>query len=231
MGLRIAVVGQPTKGKSTGIYPNPDYNIIGLDPKKTILITFSGKQAPVRSANKLYPNNVKITDGGNNLHLRDVKALPQIIKYISENRPEITNLVLEDAQYSMSLDFMARSKEKGYDKFVDIGVAFVNWMTEAQNSRPDLKVFVIWHPEADKNGEFKMKTVGAMIDNYLTMEGLMDIILYADCERGMDGKMEYYYITNNDGTYPARTPMDMFPESRIPNDLGIVVSAIEEYYN
>lgn len=163
MGLRIAIVGEPTKGKSTGIYPNDQYKIKGLNPKETVILSFSGKQAPVKGANVLYPKDKKITEGGNHAHITDVKLLPKIIKYISDNRPEIKNIVLEDAQYSMSLDFMNRAKEKGYDKFTDIGVAFANWMTEAQNSRENLNVFVIWHPEKDKDGEFKMKTIGNMV--------------------------------------------------------------------
>jgi len=231
MGLRIAIVGEPTKGKSTGIYPNPEYNIKGLAPEETVLLSFSGKQAPVRGANRLYPKDVKISEGGNHIHVTDVKTLPKIIKFISDDRPKVKNIVLEDAQYSMSFDFMNRAKEKGYDKFTDIGVAFANWMTEAQNSRDDLKVFVIWHPEKDKDGEYKMKTIGNMVDAYLTPEGLMDIILYATCSKGANGVMEYNYITNNNGTFPARSPIGMFDTITIPNDLGYVSDKINEYYN
>lgn len=70
-----------------------------------------------------------------------------------------------------------------------------------------------------------------MIDNYITIEGLMDIILYADCEKGADGKMKYFYITNNDGVFPARSPIGMFEEERIPNDLGLVADSIDKFYN
>ena len=64
----------------------------------------------------------------------------------------------------MSLEFMARAKEKAYDKFVDIGVNFSNWMIEAQNSRDNLKIFIIWHPDKDKDGNYCMKTVGNMVN-------------------------------------------------------------------
>lgn len=59
----------------------------------------------------------------------------------------------------------------------------------------------------------------------------MDIILYATCSKGSDNKMIYQYVTNNDGVYPARTPAGMFNETYIPNDLGLVSSKIDEYYN
>ena len=131
----------------------------------------------------------------------------------------------------MSSEFMARAKENGYGKFTDIGVNFSNWAKEVQNAREDLNVWIIWHPEKNADGTFKMKTVGAMIDNYLTMEGLMDMILYADCEKGTDGKMKYHFITNNDGKFPARTPSGMFEDIYIPNDLGFVKDQINKYYN
>ncbi len=68
------------------------------------------------------------------------------------------------AQYSMSSEFMARVKEKGYDKFTDIGVNFAAWMTEVQKSRSDLLCWIIWHPEKDRDGEYKMKTIGNMVE-------------------------------------------------------------------
>jgi len=103
-------------------------------------------------------------------------------------------------------------------------------MKSAQESRDDLNVFVIWHPEKDKDGEYKMKTIGNMVDAYLTPEGLMDIILYADCQKNAKGEMEYYYITNNDGVFGARSPIEMFESLHIPNDLGYVKDKIDEFY-
>lgn len=231
MGLKIAVVGEPTKGKSTSILPNQDLNIQGLDPKETIIISFSGKQLPVKGANKLYPRDIKLSEGGNFLHCTDVKTLPDIINFINEKRKEIKNIVLEDAQYSMSFEYMNRAKEKTYDKFVDIGVNFAKWMKMIQDSREDLYLWVIWHPEIGSLGSLKMKTVGNLVDNYLTMEGLMDHILYANCEKGADGNMEYYLVTNNDGVFPSRTAPGMFTELHVKNDLGFIRSKIENYYN
>ena len=230
MGQRIAIVGKPTKGKSTSVLPNADLNIKGLNPEETIILTFSGKMLPIRGANKLYPSDKKISEGGRFMHLTDVKHLPQIIQFINNNRPEIKNIVLEDMQYSMSNEFMARAKEKGYEKFTDIGVNFATWMKLLQDSREDLFTWIIWHPEEDKNGDLKMKTIGNMVDTYLTPEGLMDLIFYADCEKSADNKMNYFLVTNNDGVYPARTAPGMFEGLHIPNDLGKVRDAIEEYY-
>jgi hypothetical protein len=230
LGQRIAIVGAPTKGKSTSYLPNPDIGVIGLNPAETVVITFSGKQLPVRGANKIYPKDKKISEGGNFMYCKDVKDLPAIITYISDKRPEIKNVVLEDMQYSMSNEYMARAKENGYNKFVDIGVNFASWMKKVQDSRDDMFCWIIWHPENAEKGLYNMKTLGNMIDSYLNPEGLMDLIFHADCEKSSDNKMKYYLVTNNDGRYPARTPSGMFEELHIPNDLGKVRKAIEEYY-
>ena len=117
------------------------------------------------------------------------------------------------------------------DKFTDIGVNFAAWTKAVENSRDNLFCYIIWHPEKDSEGNFKMKTIGKMVNDYLTPEGLLDIILYASCEKTADGKMDYFFVTNNDGTFPARTAPGMFDTLKIPNDLGLVRSKIEEYYN
>jgi len=113
MGLRIAIVGQPTKGKSTGIFPNTTLGIKGLNPAETIILSFSGKQLPIKGSNTLYPKGSKLSEGAKYMHVQDVKLLPAMIEYISSKRPEIKNVVLEDCQYSMSMEFMGRAKEKG----------------------------------------------------------------------------------------------------------------------
>ena len=96
MGQRIAIVGEPTKGKSTSLLPNKDLKIEGLNPLETIIISFSGKQLPVKGANLLYPRDKKISEGGRFWHCTDVKTLPKVIDFIDKNLPNIKNIVLED---------------------------------------------------------------------------------------------------------------------------------------
>ena len=194
MGLKIGVIGEPTKGKSASIMPNENLGLKGLNPAETVILSFSGKQLPVKGANSLYPRDLKISEGGRFLHVKDVKSVPSIVKFISEKRPEIKNIVMEDAQYSMANEFMARAKESGYGRFTDIGVNFAAWMTAVENSREDLYCYIIWHPEKNSSGDYQMKTVGKMVQDYLTPEGLLDIILYADCEKDSSSNMKYFFI-------------------------------------
>lgn len=73
-----------------------------------------------------------------------------------------------------------------------------------------------------------MKTVGKMINDYLTLEGLFTVILYSRVTND-NNKIQYQFITNNDGQYPGKSPYGMFKELYIKNDLGYVSEKIDEY--
>jgi hypothetical protein len=74
-----------------------------------------------------------------------------------------------------------------------------------------------------------MKTVGAMVDAYLTLEGLFTVVLYTTVNKVGDNKINYQFVTNNDGKYPAKSPYGMFKDIYIQNDLGFVSDSIDKY--
>lgn len=128
---------------------------------------------------------------------------------------------------------MERAKEKGFDKFTEIAQNAYRVIKTANNLREDLTVVIMTHSEntGDKlNPYYKMKTIGRMLDNVITLEGLFNYVLFTTVmkEDGKDG-MSYMFITNSDGTCTAKTPMGMFPELYIPNDLDFVIKTIKEY--
>jgi len=133
------------------------------------------------------------------------------------------------AQYIMAFEFMRRAKESGYGKFADLGVNLAKVVEAARVSRNDLKVYFLWHPEVDREMGYKMKTVGKMVTDYLTLEGLFSVILYTKVSKGADNKIHYEFVTNTDGQFPAKSPIGMFSELYIPNDLGIVSELIDKY--
>jgi hypothetical protein len=89
---------------------------------------------------------------------------------------------------------------------------------------------VLTHQELDDDGSYKIKTVGKMLDNKITIEGMFTVVLYAhqEFDKGVTKKM---FVTNYDGRYPAKSPIGMFEDLVILNDLGIVVKKVQEYYN
>lgn len=222
----VAIVGKSGSGKSTSISKTPELNIEGLDPKKTVIINVAGKDLPIRGWKKLYSG--KISEGGNYLESSSPDIISNAIKYLNDSRPDIENVVIDDGQYIMAFEFMQRAKESGYGKFADLGVNLGKIVTAAKNASR-LKVFFLWHPEEDKETGYKMKTVGKMVDDYLTLEGLFTVILYTFVQKQGDGKINYTFVTNNDGKHPAKSPVGMFKELYISNDLGKVAKAIDTY--
>ena len=155
-----------------------------------------------------------------------------ILNYINTKRPEIKNVILEDTQYLMAFEAMDRAQEKGFQKFTDLAQKFYSVLKAGISMRDDLNVIMTCHSEnigtADEP-QYKIKTLGKMIDNMITVEGLFTYVLFATIIDGEDGKPAYVFQTHSDGTTTAKTPMDCFEEDYIPNDLQYVIEKIAEY--
>ena len=74
-----------------------------------------------------------------------------------------------------------------------------------------------------------MLTAGKMIDKQIKLEGLFTVVLYAITETKGD-KTEYFFITNKYKKYPAKSPMGMFKELKISNNMKEVIETVNEYY-
>lgn len=143
------------------------------------------------------------------------------------NNPNLKRYVIDDSQYLLVNEFFDRAKEQGYQKYTDMALAFRNLIHDINRKAPDDVVFYfLHHTEYDTNsGKIKAKTVGKMIDQYLTLEGCFDIVLLAQT----DGK-EHYFITQSDGLTTAKSPAEMFPGIKIDNDLKAVDDALRAYW-
>jgi hypothetical protein len=228
MSELIGVAGESGTGKSTACR--------GLDPKETAIVNCVGKPLPIKGWKKNYtPFNGK-EKSGNYYSSDNTGNIIKFMKHISEERPEIKNIVIDDWQYTMSNEFMRRSGEKGFEKFTEIGKNAWSTLNVGKALRENLNVFVLTHSDTVP-GEFgakptiKIKTIGKLLDDKINPAGLFTVLLFTDVHTKDNGEIEYRFVTNNDGTYPAKSPMDMFDDKYIPNDLGMVVSKMEEYYN
>lgn len=227
MASGVLIVGPSGSGKSTSIR--------NLDPKETFIINVLNKDLPFKGWSKNYSEFNKENPKGNILFSNNFTTIANAIKYINESRPEIKNIVIDDFQSTMGLEYARRVKEAGFGKFQDIlsGVsAIINAVKDA--SRKDLIVYLMSHPETevDANGNkiTKAKTVGKGVDQYITIEGMFTIVLYT-ASRKKDKEVDYFFTTQTDGSNTAKSPMEMFSTYEIPNDLNIVRKAIIEYYS
>ena len=130
-------------------------------------------------------------------------------------------LVIDDSQYLLANEFFDRANEKGFDKFTTIAANFrdlIHFINEIEED--DKIVYFLHHSELDQDGKEKVKTIGKMLDEKLTVEGCFDIVLY--CQ-------DYKFFTQSNGQSVAKSPEGMF-ELEIPNDLKAVNDTIRNYY-
>lgn len=217
----IGIVGPTGTGKSTSIKH--------LDPKETYIINVAKKELPFKGAEKLYNAENK-----NYKEVDDANEITRLLKTISEKAPHIKNIIIEDSNYIMGFNMMAKATEVGFTKFTLMARDMVELFREARRLRDDLKVFYFTHPETIEDGGeivgYKIKTAGKMIDNQIVLEGLLTVCLYTFVEDTKDGAGNYYFLTNRFRKYPAKSPDGMFDEIKIPNNLQTVVDKINEYY-
>lgn len=216
MNNAILIIGESGTGKSTSIRTLP--------PEETFIINVLGKPLPFRGSNKKYIPLVK--GEGNMFSSDDFRRIQDCITYVNSKRPDIKYLIIDDLGYTIQNDYMRKALMKGYEKYTEMGKQFGEIIDTVKSLRDDLFCFITMHVTSDNQGRTKPKTVGKMIDEHVCIEGRFSYVLHTLV---VDG--EYRFITNNDGVHMAKMPMDMFPSQTIPNDLMIVVEAINAYQN
>lgn len=199
MGIPVLILGSSGSGKSTSMR-NFEVDEVGI----------------FNVASKPLPFRKKIPKIDNATYNKIYKVLKE---------PKLKKYVIDDSQYLMAFESFDHAKETGYGKFTNMALNFRNLIDYIIRGTPDdVIVYMLHHTEVTEDGKLKAKTLGKMLDNQLTVEGLFSIVLLCQVEGS-----EHYFITNSDGTNPAKSPMEMF-ELKIDNDLKMVDSTIREYY-
>lgn len=210
MSKPVLVLGDSGSGKSASLR--------SLDPAQTLLIQALRKPLPFRNqwkerSDATPEGNVFVTD-----QTRDISMLMQGTKR--------KVIVIDDFQYVMANEFMRRCDERGYDKFTEIGRHAWDILCLASALPADVRVYILTHTDMDDNtGRIRAKTIGKMLNEKITVEGMFTIVLRAVCRDG-----EYLFQTKNGGSDPVKAPFEMFKDDLIPNDLAAVDAAICAYY-
>lgn len=218
----IGIVGETSTGKSTSLKH--------LNPDETYIINVAKKELPFKGSEKMYNTEKK-----NYKEVDDALEIARLLKTISDKASHIKNIVIEDSNYIMGFNMVAKATETGYQKFSLMAKDMVDLFRTARTLREDIIVFYFTHPEViEDSGEiigYKMKTAGKLIDNQVLLEGLMTVCLYTFVEEQKDGTANYNFVTNRFRKFPAKSPSGMFDEIKIPNNLQLVVDKVNEYYN
>ena len=227
MAQGVLVIAESGAGKSTSIET--------LEPKETFIINVANKPLPFKGWKKKYTIWSKENLTGNMYDKATPESIEACIKYVNEKRPEIKTLVVDDFQYMSSFEFFDKAEEKGYEKFTKIGAHLAKIVRMPKDLREDLVVIFLTHAEesSDMEGKrkFKAKTIGKMVDEKLTLEGLFSIVLFGKVKKDKDGVIRYIFETQTNGENTCKSPKGMFPTFEIPNDLNYVVKCIKDYEN
>ena len=199
MGVHVLIYGHSGSGKSTSLR-NFAADEVGV-------INVSGKPMPFRE--KL-PYAVK----------SDAREIQSIIRGGTRRA-----YVIDDAQYIMSFEEMD-TRLTGYDKWNAIGYGFIGLVRSVSTLPDDTIVYFLMHSEVGDDGRMKAKTLGKLIDNHYTLEGLFPVVLMA-----CSSKERHWFATANDGSTTVKAPMGMFEQDEIDNDLKAVDAAIREYWS
>lgn len=210
MSTAVLILGNSGSGKSTSLR--------NLDPAKTLVIQCIKKPLPFRSAG--WKTRETLRSEGNVIRTDEPALIEKIMRKSSH---EI--VVVDDYQAVMVNELMSRSSEKGYDKFTDIGKNAWNIFRAAGDLAENRRVYILAHTQTDDFGSVRMKTVGKMVDQTIVPEGFFTIVLRTEVVNG-----QYLFATQTNGQDCCKSPIGMFADRQIDNDLAAVDEAIVSYY-
>ena len=199
MAIIVMVYGQSGTGKSTSLRH--------FKPEDVCIVNVSGKPLPFKNKHKTFNTD-------------DYMAIDAAIK-----KAPAKSIVIDDATYLMTGEYMRTAKVTGYQKFTDMALNYYTLVKAASALPADKVVYFMGHSDTDANGNEKFKTIGKMLDEKVTLEGMFTIVLKTVVT---DGK--YQFSTRNSGQDTVKTPLGMFNDVLIDNDLAMVDKTIREYY-
>ena len=213
MAKVICIAGESGSGKTTSMR--------NLDPKSTYYIdadrkglSWKGWRAQYNSENKNY------------LKCDDANIVKAYIKKLAEKCPQIKVIVVDTINGLMVADEMRRSKEKGYDKWIDLATCVWDLVVECHDYRDDLTIVFTAHTqtETDDNGYrfTRIQTSGKKL-NKIVLESKFTTVLLSKC---VDGRYLFETQANNS---TAKSPMGAFDTFEIENDIVAVIKALEDF--
>ena len=222
----IAIVGESGTGKSTSLR--------NLNPEETFIISTTGKPLPFRAWKKKYiPIKIEGKNVSGNYYVSSKwDQILKILQIIDKMMPQIKQVIIDDFKYVLSYEFVDRATEVGYTKFSELAQHAMEILRYSEKMREDCKMIFLTHSENvgdNVNPKFVIKTVGKLLSEKVTLEGLFTYIFFTKVSEGDSGRMEYKLITNNDGTCVAKTSFGMFEDLEIDNDLNEIIHVIDAY--
>lgn len=205
LGVPVLVIGKSGAGKSTSLR--------NFDEKEIGLINVSRKPLPFK---KTFESTINSDD---------YNVITNAITKTAKN-----SIVIDDAGYLIVNMFMRGHSSSGAGNAVfafynKVGDSFWN-LIEHVKSLPNNKiVYFFMHEDKNDYGDVKPKTIGKILDEKVCLEGMFTVVL-----RSFKDDKNYAFRTQSDGLDVAKSPIGMFEDEVIDNDLKIVDQKIREYW-
>lgn len=221
MATLVFIVGRSGMGKSTSLR--------NLNPDETVIINTDQKALPFKKFQEKY-NEKK----GNYLKSSNPSEVLEKLKEAHKN-PKIKTAVIDTWSRIMT-DFVMNKgfrNNSGFEKWAKLsGSQYDLINTINEKMRDDLVVYLFAHPETiyDEDGfaNERIAVQGKQLEK-MAPESFSTIVLYAEVQTDPSGN-KHLFRTKSSGNDTCKTPIDMFKEEFIDNDLVLVNQAIKEYY-
>lgn len=146
--------------------------------------------------------------------------------------PRFKYVIIDTITHMITGKFMKDIAVRGFDKYTNLANEVYLVIQQMLAMRDDMIIFLMAHTEyfTDDKGSvtWKMKTIGKLLDEKIVPESYFSIVLEATATQTEDKQAIYQFITNDPNT-PAKSPLGMFEDKYIPNDLLLVTDRIKEY--
>ena len=205
MATAVLIMGESGSGKSASLR--------NFAPNEISVFNVTSKPLPFKQGKTKIPK----IDNATYADIANALANPNKRAY-----------VIDDAGYLLSFEMFKRANETGYSKFTDMAKNFFDMLDFINTKLPnDIIVYITMHTEDDSEmHRVKVKTIGKMLDQNLKIEGLFSIVL-----RAVQTEDGYKFVTRDDMVSTAKSPIGMWEEDMIDNDLKAVDTTIREYYD
>ena len=201
MGIPVMIFGESGSGKSTSLR--------NFKAEEVSVINVSKKPLPFRN---------------NGLVIVNTNDYQRITSLLLKSQRK--SIVIDDATYLLVGEFMKTAKTVGFQKFTDMALNFYQLVQLVIDKLPPEKiVYFLGHVDRDANGNERFKTIGKLLDEKVTLEGLFTIVLKTEVH-----DRRYTFATQTNGMDTVKSPMGMFEHLQIDNDLQFVDKKIREYY-
>lgn len=229
MSNLITLAGFSNSGKSTSL----KY----LNPTETFIISCTNKQLQIPGFRKKYPK-AEVRDKklvGNWYINNNYTSIEKMLDIISNTRPDVKTIVIDDANYLLSNETFVNALTKGYEKFSVMAKNYYDLIQHCQCLRDDLTVIFITHIDnfgTDVDPDYRLWTTGKMLTQQINLDGLFSYIIYS--ERYIDevsGEVNYRFKTKTDGNDTCRSVAGCFADKYIEPNMQLVLDTIRKFEN